>query len=470
MPRGRPKKINNLETEEVEIAERAARQPLKKSVTHIERYTEPVEPEQLEILPEVREQQFEEGKHPFDVVLNDFNSRSEGGYIKVYKLPEYAKNGKASPRNVIREFCANIPVTPDYEQVIKETWGGGHYQLELREEDGGFAGARQITIAFPVLPQMRPMGFNGGISQNPTAVNSAQMQPIVMEPPDPGKELDAMLDRMGKIRRVFGDGAMGQVQQAQPPPSPPLTTESALLHLVSQDSEVIDQFTGSLKRLLKRGDNGAHETTWLDLVDSAIKADLIPKTLDRAKALLLEVIGAKNGTQTVGQEAHAPIGQVSNQGGRQDLHNPSGSVQTIPQGTQSNQAIGSTTSGDQRQTDGNNQEAVIARTLQTLLSACEAYPLHLQNCDDQNCKQLDHFGGPAGWIMNEERAYPFLGELINLVIQLPVDQVTIWISSQPGLQHYTALPHWNAWITGLQKLLKDSTEMEEETEGDQPNV
>lgn len=449
MPRGRPKKINTLETQELQKDSAEKATTGRKSVTRIERYTEPVgdEPEQLEIPVEMPER-FDEPKHPFDVVLSDFSNRTEGGYIKVYKLPEYAKNGKASPRNVIREFCANIPVTPDYENVIKESWGGGHYQLELREDDGGFAGARQISIAFPAVMGGRP-SLPGQMAHNPATANSGPMGAISYEAPDPMAPVNAALDLILRMRKSFGIDT--GFQPANPEPSQqPLNLQTAISYLASQDDTLVEQTMRSFRSMM-RGPGGVQETTWLDLVDSAIKSDLIPKTLNSAKALVLEAIGAMNGHAAVGTPAVAPMGEGANHGG----------------GVSNLNVLGNQTqkmASPLPQTEGGlspeivQQQEIMARTMQTLLDGCAAYPLHLKGCTDDECKEVGHIGGPANWVMNEEVAYPFLGELINMFIAAPVDQITTWINSQGNGQTYTSLPHWNDWISSLQKALKEASE------------
>jgi hypothetical protein len=452
MPRGRPKKINNLETDEQVEVEVKPAGGFKKSVTHIERYTEPVEPEQLELVAESRESHVDLPKDPFDVVLGDFGASNGAEYIKVYKLPEYAKTGVKTNRHIVRDFCANIPVTPDYENVIKEQWGAGHYQLDLRHSDGSFAAGKYISIAAPVFSGPGP-ARNG---QNAATVNSAPGNGISYEIPDPMAQMNATLDLIAKMRRSFG-GEVNLQPPPQQPATPPLTTESALLHLVSQDGEVIDQFTHKLKSVLRRNDNGSHELTVLDLVDTALKMELLPKMLDKAKQLILEIKGGLNGTQTVAAEAVAPGGQVQNP---QDGRNQTGDG--VRHHVQTSQIQTAQTVSPEPGDSLSMEQQVIGRTLQTLLTACSEHPLHLAGCEFEECKAGNHMMPTCNWVLNQEVAHPFLSDLINLFINSSSDQITAWINSQSGGPAYTSLPHWAEWVANLQKALKESTEEEPE--------
>lgn len=441
MPRGKPKKPNNLAPEEESTSATNGSTGLKKSVTHIERYSAPIEPEQLEILPEVRESQVETGKHPFDVVLDDFGARNNEGYIKVYRLPEYAKTGKASPRNVLREFCANIPVTADYEQVIKENWGAGYYQLELRHEDGDFAGGKQICVAAPAFANVRPLSGPTLTPQNGTAANPGQIPAISYELPDPGAQFDAMLDRMAKIRKTFGEPA-AQVAQVPEKPETKDPVMEGLLAVTLADENLRQKAIQGVAGILKG--NGIPETTFLDIGLELVKQ--FPEMIKASKQLIMELRGAfqaggQNGPQTMGTTA--PTNHPGSQHGQPPIPVPP--VQGQPQNPQVQ--VGALPLESQTPPEGltpiDNNQAVINFALSQILGACA-----------QNLPVIEVADRVIEWEENQKCLTPYLDAFLEAS---PEVIIQVLVSHIPQASQITSLPHTEGWVRSLQERLKALT-------------
>lgn len=441
MPRGRPKKSTDLtDTETLPTS-----QIDKKSVTHVERWTEtPAAPQPQLVFEE--EAEFEDDSlDAFDAVMADFGGDTSEWCIKVWRLPKYSTNGHTAIRATETQFCTNLPITLDYISMVKEEFGPGTYRLELRER-GRVRKMKTITIAAPAFPVVRPLST----PNNSTTLNSVPIGAIPGEPVDPIAQLRSSLGLMREIRQAFGEtNHQGQVQAQVPAQqNPPLNAENVLGFLIGQDDELMDTVTKKIRRLVK-GPEGEHETTMNDLLLAGI--NILPQMFDKAHGFISQILAAKgivlNGQTQMGQEASQVDQSVQNQSWGSGNQTQNVSVQTQPQSAQSLAPGSSGASGLQGIP---SQDEILKFATEELLKALESN---------------HHIVAVVNWMIESEQKYgKVVGDLIDEFAETSIDNLITFLNTLPDGQRYTALPHCRTWLENLQKALKNASDP---MEGDQ---
>lgn len=439
MPRGRPttakKKFSPTEIEPSlieEIEEPTDSQPptAKKAVkvTRTEQWIE--KPSQVEGVSEVNvEDDFisDQQAEFYESVINDFGGQYGDWSFKVWKLPDYQKQGKTALKSSNREFCADLDITPNYMEIIKDGWGGGFYHIELRQNNI-IRGNKYIKIALPNIPTLINSSNGKSIVQNGQATVTL----------DPMEQVRSSLDLIKEMRKAFGLGDMNPVQAQQQ--SAPLTTETAFIHLAMQNHDAVDMISKKFKTLLK-GPSEAGETTTLDLILAAI--NVLPQMVDKAKGLLIEVINAKNGAVHNGQmpmaTAVAPVGQGQIQQQSNGLASPTqGQTSSIPQ-TTGDSSISAPASIQ-------SQEQIMSFALNEIMTACAG---------NAEITQV------TNWLFDYEQKHPIvITPLIERFMTMAPDEVTTFLNNLPNGSTYTGLAHCKEWITNLQKMIRDLTDGE----------
>lgn len=286
---GRPRK--NLV--EAEVSESSEAKPATKLVDakHVITYVEPVKvpasPEESGV-DDPEEFEFEEDGKPertqkpsFRTKLRDKLSRngiadSEQLRLRIDRLPLYDANGQSGV-NAEKEFvrtttCTEAFITGDeYLDHIRTVAGPGTYWLTLRHKNTIVASWQERIAGNPqTAPSSDALPFDAG---------------TVVNPQNPSDLMDAMFKQFEKFQK-FQAAIMppwmkgfdaSQMMQANGQ-SQPLTDETALLHILNREGDVVDKVAGKLKTLL-RGDSHSEEKGWVDVIHAALTSPTLPQTI-----------------------------------------------------------------------------------------------------------------------------------------------------------------------------------------------
>ena len=262
--------------------------PLKKKIrqTQVAEWIEDAPRQEAEEVEEEAEFEYEE--NPLDAIIQDFDeSAGSSHFIKVYRLPNYAKDGKSGVNNVEREYCARLPATLDYLDTIREGYGPGHYQLELRPNKGGITRRQTITIAAPRIDPAQTVIPNPFFPTMPSQNNGQVQMPSI----DPMQQFDFMLDRVGKVMKTFG---VNLQNPAVEPQAPQLSVDEQVAIYAMKQPDLAKQ---AFKNLL--GNDAGEERTWIDVVFALVNN--LPASIEAAKTFF------------GGQQNGAPQAQASTQ-------------------------------------------------------------------------------------------------------------------------------------------------------------
>ncbi len=249
-----------------------AKPQAKRQITQVSKWEEPVieTTETIEETPPAAEYGpvfFEDEDNPsLENTLDDFLDNSSAGYtLRIYRLPSFSKNYVRGINSTRREFCEAVALTPDYLQYIKETWGAGSYQLELRDENNKIVRRRPVSIAAPL------------IDRGPAAVRNAVENPAAA-PADPFAEIERVFGLMKKFQMIGG------MQNPAPPPPDEMTPERALLTLASANDDLVKRAADSLTGLLFRDGERPSEPSITEIIFEAVKRDTLPRMVSEIVA------------------------------------------------------------------------------------------------------------------------------------------------------------------------------------------
>lgn len=432
MPRGRPiKKVHkNIENtdpdpqlillESEETPESKSKSPAKVVKTvRTEQWTE--KPTKVDGVLEIQqdEEWDDEEVDIWDSVFDDFGPSDSDWGLRVWRLPTAAKDGKFSVRSANREYCDDLPLMKDYLQLIKDTWGAGIYQIELREK-AKMRKRKTLHIAPFNTPSISNNGHTSRVNNNGQ---------VVINPIDPMEQVEASLNLITKMRRAFGMGDTNALPQQQQQ-GLPLTDESAFMHLAMKNDDVIDILGRKFRTILKGGSD-EREVTTNDLLLAGIQN--LPAMIQEAKKLLVEVLTMRNGQPALAP-GPAPQQAQPPQPTTPQPHNEitSGVAPTVPH----EQAAVDYLLGVMSEFCSKNQDvSYVANWIATY----------------EDLDRNQHHQGIASCIT------PY----IDLWMSTDAAAILEWMPKGiPQLASMASLPHVKDWLAGVQKELKAMTEPE----------
>lgn len=405
--------------------------PLKKKVrqTQVSEWIEEAPPVEAE--SEEEESDFEYEENPLDAIIQDFDeSAGSSHFIKVYRLPNYAKDGKSGVNNVEREYCARLPATLDYLDTIREGYGPGHYQLELRPNKGGITRRQTITIAAPRIDPAATVQTNPFFPSLPNQGNGQAQQPFI----DPMQQFDFMLDRVGKVMKTFGVNLQNPMPE---PPAPQLSVDEQVAIYAMKQPDLAKQ---AFKNLL--GSDASEEKTWTDVAFAFVNN--LPAVIQTAKEMFSG--GVQNGQAPMVQAPHAQSAEIQNR----FAGNPQSPLQAVsPEGN------GQTHAGnDPTMAQG---DSVFLPPESQLLNL--VLQMHLERyAPDTTADTIKQFAA----------ANPTVQPAVDMFMETPAPMALTWIKTQvpndPNLMAVLNHPACEKWIEALQDYL-----LPEELEEEKPN-
>lgn len=392
-------KKNILETTEPDI--KPAKPVIERKVRQVSEWVEEVEAAETESIEPDNDANddvaadFED--EPIDNTLDDFlGDQAEGYKVRVYRLPDYAKNGRVGLKYATREFCDEMPLTPDYLQIIKETWGPGTYSLELRDQTNKVVRRKPVTVAAPRVQKIINPATGAQMPAQITIEQQAAAPAV-----DPMKQLEQAFSVVKRYRDLLGITDRPEPRQEE------LTTEKALLHLASQNGEIVDRATKSLLNVFRNGESGgsAHEVSWTELLFEAIKNNTLPAIVREIAVSFRQPLPADATMPQTAQPAAAPAPP------------PVPIPQSIPP-----------------------EFELLGRTIEY----CE--------------KQMPP-ASVAVFIDSFSAQHPSVNPLLEMFVSMtPEGAIEFIKTSVPNAAHVVALPHARGWIEELQKSLIGSDE------------
>lgn len=345
---------------------------------------------------------------PTERFITEMRSSPSKWDMCVYRLPNYDYDGRTDTR-AHRERVGKLTFNPDtYEDDITRLYarpGKVNTFLPLILKDNSIYSQLPVVRTEPQTPEENPAAY----TQQPAMMNGAIAPPV-----DPFLQLEKTLEFLARVRRVIPEPE----PQAQPQVN---TTEQALLQIMNADGEVVESITDRLKGLMRRKDDGAREIGWMDLIMEAIKADVLPKMIREAKALILEV--RNDQAQETYTPQPAPTGQQLNR------DNPGGARST---GVEMPQVV-------------------------------EHPEIQLLNFAVGACSNNWPIEAASNWIIQFEEQNPSVTPYISLFIGMPPDTALQWVTqSVPNTAQVASLPHATDWVEKLQGALKPIEEIKEE--------
>ncbi len=375
------------------------------------------DPDDDEIIEEV-EEEIESVSEPIDPIarlLHEIGASRSSWAMHVSRLPKYGRDERTDPKS--RVFVGTLTI-PDAQYLAE-----GKY---LEDIQARFAKGQETNHFYCCVRKDNR--------------NYSYMPVVSVEPPDPITAAKAQVENPGAPINIFqtpqADGFDQFVKQAkrfaelrdllfpqtmlekmQPAPqqnNEVLTTERALMHLVSQDQNMLD---GIISKLLKPA-GGQRETGWMELVFAAIQNDTLPKMIREAKSLILET---QNPAANQPPLSPAPLAPGA-------LNAPAPApmpAAPTPPPAPSN----------------------IPPEIQLLNFAVQA---HVQGWPAK---------AAADWIIEFEEQNPSVAPYVTGFLGMQSDQALTWLTSTiPNAAHLADSPKAAEWIADLQTALKPEPE------------
>ena len=159
----------------------------------------------------------------------------------IERLPRYEKDRRRDV-NTERINCGTRPVTPDWEEDIRREFArpgkANHFRVAFKRDGIIFAHLPYVLSLEPPAPEV--------IAEQETRIQNAMTPsaalPGTVKPPSLKEQL-SVLKELAEIRDLLSP----VTEQPQPPPPQPLlTTESAVVHLLTQSPDAMGQLTEKL--------------------------------------------------------------------------------------------------------------------------------------------------------------------------------------------------------------------------------
>lgn len=358
------------------------------------------------------EEEIETASEPIDPIaklLHEIGASRSSWAMHVSRLPKYNRDERTDPKSRVFVGTLTIPDATYLEEAkyiedIQARFAKGtetnHFLCCVRRDNRNYSYLPVISVEPPdpitaAKQQVENPGAPINIFQTPQA--------------DGFDQFVKQAKRFAELRDLLFPQTM--LEKIQPPQQNPeaLTTERALMHLVSQDQSMLD---GIVTKLLKPS-GGAREISLMELAFEAIKNDTFPKMIREAKALLLET---KNLTP---DQSPAPIAP-----GAMNAPAPMPAAPTPPPAPSN-----------------------LPPEVQLLNFAVQA---HVQGWPAK---------AAADFIIEFEEQNPSVAPYVSAFLGMPADQAVQWLTNTiPQAAHLADSPKAAEWIADLQAALKPEEE------------
>lgn len=222
---------------------------------------------------------------PIARLLHEIGASRSSWAMHVSRLPKYGRDERIDPKSRVFVGTLTIPDATYLEEAkyiedIQARFAKGtetnHFLCCVRRDNRNYSYLPVVSVEPPdPLTAAKQQVENPGAPINYFTMPSAD---------DGFKRFVQQAKQFAELRDLLFPQAM--LEKIQPPAqsNEQLTTERALMHLVSQDQGMLD---GIITKMLKPA-GGQRETSWMELAFEAIKNDTLPKMIREAKSLLLE--------------------------------------------------------------------------------------------------------------------------------------------------------------------------------------
>jgi hypothetical protein len=162
-----------------------------KKVRRTEEYTEAVKPEEKQVTitiptaPPIEEE--EEGFYDAIEDTLDELDFEELLMMRVERLPNFRRDGKAGQRNTVKEFVGTIPFSATFREDIQALYDGGDYRITLLDGQNRYASKEMLKgrkaiyrITVADRPKQQPViGSNGQIVMQRATPETAPQKGIL---------------------------------------------------------------------------------------------------------------------------------------------------------------------------------------------------------------------------------------------------------------------------------------------------
>lgn len=346
---------------------------------------------------------------PIARLLHEIGASRSSWAMHVSRLPKYGRDERTDPKSRVFVGTLTIPDATYLEEAkyiedIQARFAKGtetnHFLCCVRRDNRNYS-------YLPVISVEPPDPFTAAKAQieNPSAPINIFQTPQA----DGFDQFVKQAKRFAELRDLLFPQAM--LEKMQPPQqnNEALTTERALMHLVSQDQSMLD---GLIGRMLKPA-GGSKEISFMELAFEAIRNDTLPKMIREAKALLLETKSMQIPDQPP-LSPPAPIGAMN-------APAPMPAAPTPP-------------------------PANMPPEIQLLNFAVQA---HVQGWPAK---------AAADWIIEFEERNQSVAPYVSAFLGMESSQVLNWLTQTiPQAAHLADSPQAAEWISALQAELKSDT-------------
>lgn len=158
----------------------------------------------------------------------------------IYRLPKYDQDGRFDI-HADRVNCGTRPVTINWEEDIRNEFARpglkNAFTVTFKRDGKIFSHLRRVLKLEPPTPEI--------IAAQEAKFQSAMTPPVTALPnfkPPSLKDQLAIVKELAELREFL----MPPPPEPPPPPPPPLTSETALLHLLTQSPDAVGQLTDKL--------------------------------------------------------------------------------------------------------------------------------------------------------------------------------------------------------------------------------
>lgn len=379
----------------------------------------------------------EESLDPIQQMLADLNvsEHSHSWTMIVERLPNYEKDGRYDVQ-AKRINCGTRPVSPDFVEDVRREFARpykpNHFRITIKR-DG------KIFSHWPEVLSLEPPPYDEIAAFEARAVATAPPAITINNPGQP-QSFKQMLDQFkqfAELRNVFFPELAHLAQQptSASAQSQPLTTEAALLHLVSADQSLMEKAVSGLSRLFRKAEDGARDIGLMDIAFEAIKNNTLPQLVREFREMMRE--GAQLNGQPQTPAPALPQGSGPDHQGNQ--FRAGAETQAQPQSAPSDGQAPS----DRVPADNNQSDAV---------------PLHIQllNFAVHSCANNAPIAATAQWIDSFEALNPGVAPYTEMFLAMTPSQALQWLAqAAPQTQPVTNAPHAQRWVAELQKALRE---------------
>lgn len=397
---------------------------------------------------------FEDEEDPITAVLSDFGegSDSAGFVIRVYRLPNYRTDGKTALRGTAREFCDDIPALPDYLKTIKENWGAGSYQLELRNSRMHIVKRRTVTVAAEFAPPlMQPARVRA--VPNGQSSHAQERGPVYIEapPPPPPPDFKAQLKETIatlKLLRELEPEAPAYEPTARPQENPP--SPFSIENILMQNDKFVDTLSkGYLGKIFGKDGPAEDKDPWAEVAMETVKSGQAPQIIEALIGSLFKGLGGMIPSLSGGNNVSTQMvpTQVS-QGEPSRVPNlQNGQIQGATAGSPPVETRPPTNGDTDTSRSPAPDVALYAEAITGILT------------------QMRDNGDPAQAVKSAESflfLHPEYTQTMESDFSQDPDTLLLLIGQIPGAADLASLPHARGWIERFQRKFFNEPEPEKE--------